>query len=63
MICAFNANARADELPHRARNVALNDGLTVRQRAAVAGGGWPSEGLLRESASDCRDLQHERGVL
>ena len=39
MICAFNANARADELPHRARNVALNDGLTVRQRAAVAGGG------------------------
>jgi hypothetical protein len=38
MICAFNANARADELPHRARNVALNDGPTVRQRAAVAGG-------------------------
>ena len=56
MICAFNANARADELPHRARNVTLNDGLTVRQRAAVAGG-WPSADLPRESASDCRDFQ------
>lgn len=40
---AFNCNARADELPSVRRNTALNDGLTARQRAAVAqGGAWPS---------------------
>ena len=40
---AFNCNARADELPSVRRNTALNDGLTARQRAAVAQGGvWPS---------------------
>lgn len=54
MICAFNANARADELPHRARNVALNDGLTVRQRAAVAGGGMA---VRRLTPRECERLQ------
>ena len=54
MICAFNANARADELPQRARNVALNDGLTVRQRAAVAGGGMA---VRRLTPRECERLQ------
>jgi site-specific DNA-cytosine methylase len=54
MICAFNANARADELPHRERNVALNDGLTVRQRAAVAGGGMA---VRRLTPRECERLQ------
>ncbi len=33
---AFNANAKADQLPSASRDTSLNDGLTVSQRAAVA---------------------------
>ena len=53
-LIAFNANARADELPHPTRKVALNDGLTVRQRAAVAGGGMA---VRRLTPRECERLQ------
>ena len=41
-LVAFNANARADELPTPARDTSLNDGLTVRQQPAVA---FPINGM------------------
>jgi len=52
MICAFNANARADELPTPARDTSLNDGLTVRQQPAVA---FPINGMTLNK--ELRDKQ------
>ena len=56
MICAFNANARADELPTPARDTSLNDGLTVRQTPAVAFSGDIARTLqARHDSSPCAD--------
>ena len=52
---AFNCNARADELPSARRNTALNDGLTARQRAAVAQGGGMA--VRRLTPKECERLQ------
>jgi hypothetical protein len=51
-LVAFNANARADELPTPARDTSLNDGLTVRQRPAVA---FPINGMTLNK--ELRDKQ------
>ena len=51
-LVAFNANARADELPTPARDTSLNDGLTVRQQPAVA---FPINGMTLNK--ELRDKQ------
>jgi hypothetical protein len=51
-LVAFNANARADELPTPARDTSLNDGLTVRQTPAVA---FPINGMTLNK--ELRDKQ------
>jgi hypothetical protein len=55
-LVAFNANARADELPTLARDTSLNDGLTVRQTPAVAFSGDIARTLqARHDSSPCAD--------